>query len=545
MHLSTKKIVIKHISRAYVFYRIYFKLRKGQVQKMNIETNLSGVKISETLALCGSEVLAETDIILSETYPDILRILQVDGNAVIREKEVSKGRVILRGDIALNIIYVPDPGMSDMPAKSITATAPFTDVCQASDVLSDMKIHSRAEIVNIECSLINSRKINIKAAVSTEIKAVRQSETEFISGAESEDGSLQILQKEVRALRQEADEDFVITVSDKIEIPSGKPSAADILKITADISGADVRLIAGKAIIKGAVNVGTLYVGRKNLSLEFMEHEIPFTEILELSGVTEDMDADIDFSVQNIYYETDDAEEMRTIGVEITLLANANVTNSESAVILADCYSSESEISVTKRNCEIDYLSGLIKPQINVRGEIALGGENPFAERVLSVQAKPVLDKVSVNGENVTLQGRLLTDVLYLTNEEEMPLSGARGEIPFDFTAEADGESTSAECAMTLSNLSYTLSEDAVNIRATLSAAIKLIGKEKVSVIEEIKISDAEKPFRAPIVIYFVQSGDTLWNIAKKYRTTASKIAAANNMDMEKTLMVGEKLLIP
>ena len=512
---------------------------------MNIETNMSGIKVSETLALCGSEVLAETDIILSETYPDILRILQVSGNAVIKEKEVSNDRVILRGDIAINIIYVPDPNMSDMPAKSVTATAAFTDVCQAAGVLSDMKIHSRAEVASIDFSLINSRKINVKASVSTEIKAVRQSETEFISGAESDDGSLQILQKEVRALRQEADEDFILTVSDKLEIPAGKPSVADVLKITADVSEADVRLIAGKAIIKGIIKVGTLYVGRKNLNLEFMEHEIPFTEILELPGVSENMDIDTDFSVQNIYYETDDAEEIRIMGVEVTLLANASVTNSENAIILADCYSSESEISFTRRNCEIDFLSGLLKPQINVRGDIELGGENPFAEKILSVQAKPVLDKVYVNGESVSLEGRLETDILYLTTEEEMPLYGVRGEIPISFTAETDGDSTGAECTVALSNLSFTLSENAVNIRAALSATIRLLGKEKVNVIEEISVSDAEAPRRAPIVIYFVQSGDTLWNIAKKYRTTASKIADANAIDMEKTLMQGEKLLIP
>ena len=537
-----KIIVITLIRGAYIFYRIYL---RGKVQKMNIETKMSGIKVSETVALCGSEVLAETDIILSESYPDILRILQIDGTAAVREKEVSNDRVILRGDISLNIIYVPDPAMSDMPAKSITASAAFTDVCEAEGVLPDMKIKSFAEISNIEYSLVNSRKINIKATVSTEIKAVRHGVREFVSDAESEGFPLQTLHNGVRALRWEADEEFELTVSDKLEIPSGKPSAAEILKITADVSDRDVRLISGKAIVKGVISVGTLYVGRKNLKLEFMEHEIPFTEILELPGITEDMDADMDFSVRNIYFETDGEDEIRTMGVEVTFAVCANVTSREDAVVLADCYSPECEISFTKKVCEIDYSASVLNPQISVKGDIELGGENPLAERILNVQAKPVLERVSVNGESVTLQGKLWTNVLYLTGEEEMPLAGTKGEIPFSFTAETGGEGTSAECAVALSSLSFTLSENALNIRALLSASIRLLGKEKVNVIEEIRVSDAEKPQRAPIVVYFVQSGDSLWNIAKKYRTTTEKIAQANGIDAEKTLAVGEKLLIP
>ena len=513
---------------------------------MDIETKKSGINVCETVMGCGSEVLAETDVILSETYPDILRILQVDAFAVIKDREVSNDRVILKGDITLRIIYVPDPRMSDMPAKCVGASVSFTDVCEAAGVTGDMKIKSFAEVSNTDYSLINSRKINIKVSVSTEIKAVRHKTREFVTDAKCDGGELQTLKSEVRALRCVADEEFEITVSDKLEIPSGNPSAAEILKISADVSDYDVRLLAGKAIVKGAVKVGTLYVAKKNLKLEYMEHEIPFTEILELSGVSEDMDCDLDFSVLGIYYETDsDEEDIRTLGTEVTLLVSAVVTSSENALVLTDCFSPLCEVSFTKSLCDFDFTETKLSPQISVKGDIELGGETPAAERILSVSAKPVLDSVLIKDDKITLKGRLKADILYLTQEEEMPLSGARGEIPFEYSADTDGEGTAADCGVTLSNLSYTMSERTVNIRASVSASIRVIGTEKVSVIGDIKTTDAEIKERAPIVVYFVKSGDTLWNIAKKYKTTTEKIANANNMDIEKNLTVGEKLLIP
>lgn len=45
--------------------------------------------------------------------------------------------------------------------------------------------------------------------------------------------------------------------------------------------------------------------------------------------------------------------------------------------------------------------------------------------------------------------------------------------------------------------------------------------------------------------VYFVQAGDTLWRIAQKYNTTVDGISKANNIDPNKYLYVGQKLTIP
>lgn len=514
---------------------------------MDIETKNSEIKISETTAGCGSEVLAETDVIIPEDYPDIMRILQIDATAHIREKEVGNDRVILRGEANINIIYVPDPKMSDMPAKSITATAGFTDVCEAHGISADMKLHSCADVSDIEYNLVNSRKINIKSTVSTEIKAMRQGETEFISDASS-DMDLKTLKIPVSTFCQEADEDFIITVADKLEFPSGKPAAADILKVSANVFGSEVKLISGKAVVKGNVRVSTLYIGKKDPAIEYMEHEIPFTEILDLPGINENMDADIDYSVQSVYYEADyDESGARMMGVEITVCANINVISRTETEILSDCYSPSCEITLAKRVCNIDSIKSLLSPDITVRGTALPSGNTPPLSAVYSIDAQPIIKRVTGNESGVLIEGVLKLSVLCLTQDPEMPLLSFKDFIDFSQTVNAENAENSAiECSAHLSAVSYTLSDTAsVNVRANISASVKIIHTQKINVIDEIKISESEPPKRSPIVIYFVSDGDTLWSIAKKYRTTTERITAVNSISSQDNLKSGMKLIIP
>ena len=47
------------------------------------------------------------------------------------------------------------------------------------------------------------------------------------------------------------------------------------------------------------------------------------------------------------------------------------------------------------------------------------------------------------------------------------------------------------------------------------------------------------------IVIYIVKKGDTLWNIAKRYKSTVENIKQINNIEDEDKIEVNQQLFIP
>lgn len=514
---------------------------------MNIDTQKGSINYDEAIVGCGSEVLAETDIILPQNCPDILKVLQIDATAHITEKESGGDKVILRGEVNLTIMYVPDPQMSDSPAKSITATASFTDVCEAKGITSDMKIRSLADVTAVNYSLVNSRKLSVKSTVHTEVKALYHDSYEFICDAEG-DTYVETLKNDITYFCGRFDGEFNITVSDKLEVPQSKPQAAEILKISASVSEYDVNLLPDKCIVKGVCMLNTIYVSQSDMSLEFMEHEIPFTEVFETPGCTEDMDADIDFSASSIYYETDgDDSGIHTIGVEVNLLTNINISGENTTTILSDCFCPECEISIKRSLRQIDRIEKTVAPQISIKGELYLDDEHPPISRICNISSKPVIEKVIHENNLVTIEGTLKINVLYITADISVPIYSFKGALPFSQSVNVDScTDFMVDCSIHSENCSYTLSDEkTISIRATEKASVKIICNDTVSLIDDISVSECSKKVLPPIVIYFVQPEDTMWSVAKKYKTSVDKITKCNNLSPVHTLTPGTKLVIP
>lgn len=92
----------------------------------------------------------------------------------------------------------------------------------------------------------------------------------------------------------------------------------------------------------------------------------------------------------------------------------------------------------------------------------------------------------------------------------------------------------------------HLLSADEVEIRGVIyieGTAVKM--GQIPCILEAEAVENAEcNEARPSLVIYFVQKGDTLWNIAKRYSVTRESIVKANKLG-EGNPVAGQKILIP
>ena len=84
-----------------------------------------------------------------------------------------------------------------------------------------------------------------------------------------------------------------------------------------------------------------------------------------------------------------------------------------------------------------------------------------------------------------------------------------------------------------------------IDTNIELEFGITISRSSKLNIINEISLQDTRDNNIYSMVIYFVKPDDTLWKIAKKFRSTISDITRVNGIEDENKIYVGQQLYIP
>ena len=108
------------------------------------------------------------------------------------------------------------------------------------------------------------------------------------------------------------------------------------------------------------------------------------------------------------------------------------------------------------------------------------------------------------------------------------------------------GGRAACDAKVLVNHLSYNITgPDTVEARMIIGISVKLIKNDRIKIVTSFEHIEPEKEQVGGMqsyIIYFVQPGDTLWNIAKRYKTTVDDIVAASGITNPDKLRVGQKI---
>ena len=511
------------------------------------------IKINQIIGEDMSQTLIEEDIIVPDSKPDILRILQVDGDTYINDIEVGENKININGTVIFNVLYVADTEEDEDKIKSIETSSIFNHQIEIIGANDTMTAAVKGDIEYIEFSIVNERKFKVKAVIGLKSSVWNIVDINVVTDIPDE--NIQVLKKNIKAYNIVAQGSESFVVREQLEVPAGKASIKEILKKDVKISGKDVKLINNKIILKSELNVCTLYTGDMGEDvLQFMEHEIPFTEVIDVEGVDEDMHCDLDCKIQDVYFEVveDNDGDNRYINAEISISVDIKAGEKLDIDIVSDCYSPIADIKIDKKTYNIDEIIVAQKTQATIKEIIDIQPDIPNITQVYNVITKPYISETNIGKNKVTVEGIIDTYVLYLADSNDNPIYSYKQEIPFVHSVDIKNVTDDMMCDVNLEidHVSYNMtSEKEVEVRCIVSMDIKVVKTSMNEIISEIDIdetADIQKIKDRPgIVIYFVQKGDTLWEIAKHYKTTIEDITSINELGEAKELISGEQLIIP
>lgn len=517
---------------------------------MSLELVKESIKINNLIGEDTAQTVIEHDIIVPDTNPDAARILLIDGEVYEKSSEVLQDKVAVNGAIRYKILYISDD--ESRKVRSINNSSDFSYNVDVLNARFGLKANVKCEIEHIDYEILYGRKIKVKSIVRFDVKVCEEAEYDFVNNINGLE-DIETLRDYIDINSTLGESSAYCNVNESIEIPAGKPTIKEILRSDVKVVGKDYKVSDNKIIAKGDLNILTLYIADdEENSIQFMEHELPFTQFIDLQGINDTCECEVDYKLINYSFRAaeDNDGELRFLNAEVELMLRAQAYERKKVDILADAYSLSRKLTIEQKPFKSKKIVSKEKNQINIKETVYVDGDNPGIAQVFNVLSKPSLLECNIQNGAVTIEGAINNSILYLANNSEQPVSCYDCEIPFKQNIEIKDINPKMGCEIELDveHCNYSmLSANEVEIRAIINVCVKVIDTVDVPLVTKVNESplDEKRSENPSITIYFSQPEDNMWKIAKKYYTTVDNIKKINNLSDEDNILPGQQIIIP
>jgi len=497
-----------------------------------------------------AQVLLEGDIIVPDVKPDMSVILKTDAEVCFDKTEISDGKVHFNGNLNLQALYSAKG--SDKPIHSMSSSASFDDFLNIEGISKDMWVELCGSIANIDYKMLNDRKISYRAVIDVTAIAETKMSYDVVTDIK-ELPEAQIKKRLLVVNRTVENREDRFTVKNDLMLPQENPGIREILQTNIVIANKEIKVGNGRVHVNGELIISTLYKGDNDDSvIEFAEHEVPFNGSIEAPAARDGMFGDVKLWVRDhsIQVKPDEDGEDRALEVEVSVGAMVKVSSQSEMPVLSDAYCINKNIVMVKETVTYPRLICRNKNQCTIKETALLDDFCPDILQIFRVMGTTSIDDIKVMDDKVTVEGIIKADILYIAKNDNAPLYNFKTVIPYKQIIETKGALSDMEVDIEglIDHTGFNmLSDREMELRFLISFNTKVFELKESGVITDVNFADMDKAFldKMPsMIIYVVQKGDTLWNIAKEYNTSIEELIDVNEIENPDKIYPGQKMLI-
>jgi len=509
-----------------------------------IEYRRDLLRLDQVVAQGSAQALVEGEIFVPETKAPIARILDINAEAVISSQEVIQDKVMTEGIIRYDILYIPE---EDSVIDSLDAEIGFTQYLELPGAKPKMASRLKLYVEHVDYELASARKVSVKSVLDLSGQVSQVVEMEAVTEFSGEE--VEVLRDSIRVTSIAGTGHSQTMVREDLELADSMPTIQKIIRKNANVRINEKKAADNKVVVHGDVDLKLLYLCQdEDEPVQYISHSIPFSHVVEIQGAYQGMECWADATVTEFYADPreDINGEKRIIDTELILAIDAQIFEAQEGEIITDAYSPRIAMEVKKRKIKVKQFVGESQGHTMVKESVTFPDGVPRARKILYVEARPIITDNALEKGKAAVEGILACQVVYQTNEPDVPVASFQQEIPFRHTMEIDGVQPDMDCESeaTAEDINYALlAQDEVELKIPVLCRVsvsQIIEKDVIISAEETEETKGKEP---GIYIYYVKPDDTLWSIAKKYNTTISNILKYNTMENE-TLAPGTRLLI-
>lgn len=488
---------------------------------MNMHTLREQVWLEQPLGRTETKATVEGEVTLPGGLREEARVLLADCVPVVEGCEAMQDRANIGGRAIFRVLYTQgDPSR----VQVMETTADFTHPCELPGCQGKAAVTASARSAHVDART-NGGRLMLRAEIPLEVRAASAAPVEAVTGFDgSDDVEIQLCETESRRTVARGGTDTLLR--EEMALPAGL-EIRETLFGTARASINDVTGGMGRAGVSGMVELEAVHAAQGDQPLLVTRHSFPFTQTVELSGEDgELLDARATIKdVAVVSQPTDDGG--RILRAEVLLGLTARADRKERISVVSDAYTtSGDDLRLTRRTLQCRAEDVHTQAAESGRMTLLLPDSAPPVRRVLAAFVTPAAVTFEQQGSRLIADGKLDTTLLYMTDDSAAPVSIHQTDAFRTSFAATPGQE--ADVTLTVSQAeALPVTSDRVELRYLLHLDALERRSIPVTIVTEVQ-PVAAAPLTEDIVLCFVQPGETLWEIARRYRIPMETLRELN-----------------
>ena len=503
---------------------------------MAIETTRDNICVNHIIAQKTETVIVEGDSIIPDIKPDIINAISTSGIVCIYKKEINEGKVRLDGCIDTYVMYLADDENNSI--RGVNVNLDFTQVIDVPNAMPEMNLDTEVKLKNIECKVINGRKIGIKAFLEINIKVTTNEDIDIINNVNLK--GIQMLNKNLNINSLIGRGSTKVYAKDTLVIDN-IDNLAEIMKADLHISNKDVKISYNKILAKADLNVRLLYLTDDN-RMNTVESVIPVMGFIDMPDVTEENVCNTKYEIKNVVIKPNNAED-HSVYVEVEIEIYCEVYRNQEINIIQDLYSPTMNIMFTQKQIKIMQRKENVQSTCNIREKQTI--PELAGNKIYDVTTNVDITKQTVLNDRILYEGEVTLNYIFNSSNG---VDTKKIVVPFNFNVDFPGvnQNSNIETNIEMGAQDFVItSDDSIDVKIDIIFNVTMAKSAEINIIDDIKEEENRSACTCSLVIYYVKDGDTLWKIAKKFGSTVEEIARINGIENVDKLNVGQQLFIP
>lgn len=488
-----------------------------------------------------------SDYILPDTYPDISSILRVTARPVLIGRFISGRRLEFNGAVDYAVLFC-----ADTEDGETLHCVHFQGEWNSS--VNDIEGLDRSDICilpSASCTAkpANPRKVSLRTVIESAVSVTTPVSCSVkCEGAASVEEEL-ALEKQTEIFSSGKVRTFIpepLRISEDLEADASAPAIDEIISCTADIFFHEARPIKDDKRIdvamKGTAAVNCLYKALgdagtyRSLSRKLpVVHTLSADEFAEtfISCPQDGMTACV--SAVPIEINAAAAEnnygERRVIELDMTAELTVRLFGNEEAELTLDAYSVNRDGECEFEDTELSAPTRVFATNFSV-GENLSREELKIPENAVftDICADASADSVAVGGGRGIIVGTALLSCVFINSDGKAGSADASVPLRFEISTGELSEPFASTVTMNVTDIRARIDGERVYFDFEVSLNLTLTEKCRRHTVRLIRLSGDTRTNTADasMTLYYPAPDETLWEIAKRYRTTVDAIRAVN-----------------